>query len=298
MSTAAPSLGHLLGSWMLDPGLLLVCCASAALYAWGAARAAGWPWLRGASFMAGLLVLIVALLSGIDTYADELLSVHVMQHLLLILIAPALLLWGAPVRLALSACGPGGRRAVAALLHQRWLRLLTRPPCGFALFTLVLLGTHLTGLYEAALHHQFVHALEHAAYFWAGIVFLAPLLAADPLPRPPGAIARFSWLMAAMVVMFIPAAVFMFDEHVLYRFYLAPARLLHRSALADQHAAGVTMSVDGGIAMAVLAIAIAMHAMVAEERRQRRRDLYLLDDDPRAADPAPSVAGAGELAGT
>ncbi len=292
MRTAAPTLARLLGSWQLDPGVLVVCAATAALYGWGVVRSEKhWPLWRPASFMAGLLVLMTALESGIDPYSDELLSVHVVQHLLLILLAPALLLWGAPVRLALSACPPAGRRAIGAVLRQRWVRMLTRPACGFALFTIVVLATHLTGLYEVALRDQTVHAFEHAAYFWSGIIFLLPLLAADPVPHPPSAIARFCWLMAAMTVMFIPAALFMFDEHVRYPFYLAPARALHRSALADQHAAGIIMLFAGGVAMAALAILVAMEAMILEERRQLRRDSYLYADGEQPGNPPASLAG-------
>ena len=303
MKTAAPTLARMLGSWQLDPGVLVVCAATAALYGWGVVRArrrtrGHWSLWRVASFMAGLLVLMGALLSGIDPYSDELLSIHVVQHLLLILLAPALLLWGAPVRLALSASTPAGRRAIGAVLRRRWVRVLTRPACGFALFTLVVLATHLTGLYEVALRDQTVHDLEHAAYFWSGIVFLLPLLAADPIPHPPSAIARFSWLMAAMTVMFIPAALFMFDEHVRYPFYLTPAHALHRSALADQHSAGILMAVGGGIAMAALAIVVAMEAMVREERRQQRRDTYLYADSGAGAGVETATTGASaEIAG-
>ncbi|HEX3518092.1 MAG TPA: cytochrome c oxidase assembly protein [Solirubrobacteraceae bacterium] len=292
MSTAAPTLARLLGSWQLDPGVLVICAATAGLYGWGVARSPKhWPLWRTAAFMAGLLVLTGALLSGIGHYSDELLSVHVVQHLLLILAAPALLLWGAPVRLALSACSPAGRRSIGAVLRQRWLRVLTRPACGFALFTIVVLGTHLTGLYEVALKGQTVHAFEHAAYFWSGLIFLLPILAADPVPRPPSAISRFCWLMAAMTVMFIPAALFMFDEHVRYPFYLAPARTLHRSALSDQHAAGMIMLFAGGVAMAALAILVAMEAMILEERRQQRRDQYLYADGEEPGNPASALVG-------
>ena len=292
MSTAAPTLARMLGSWQLDPGVLAVCAATAALYGSGVVRSPKhWPLWRAASFVLGLLVLMTALLSGIDPYSDELLSVHVVQHLLLILAAPALLLWGAPVRLALSACSPAGRGAIGAVLRQRWVRVLTRPACGFALFTIVMLGTHLTGLYEVALRDQTVHAFEHAAYFWSGLIFLLPILAADPVPHPPSAIARFCWLMAAMTVMFIPAALFMFDEHVRYPFYLAPARALHRSALADQHAAGMIMLFAGGVAMAALAILVAMESMILEERRQQRRDRYLYADGEEPGNPAASLAG-------
>jgi putative membrane protein len=299
LKTATPTLARMLGSWQLDPVVLVVCAAAAALYGWGAVRAwrsarGHWPLWRVASFMAGLLVLMCALLSGIDPYSDELLSIHVVQHLLLILLAPVLLLWGAPVRLALSASPPAGRRAIGAVLRRRWVRVLTRPACGFALLAIVVLVTHLTGLYEVALRDQTVHAFEHAAYFWSGIVFLLPLLAADPLPHPPSAIARFSWLMAAMTVMFIPAALFMFDEHVRYPFYLAPARALHTSALADQHAAGIAMAVGGGLAMATLGIVVTMEAMIREERRQRRRDTYLYADLPAGeSQTGNSTAGTG-----
>jgi cytochrome c oxidase assembly factor CtaG len=288
MKTETPTLARMLGSWRLDPGVLVACAAAGALYGWGAVRVrqrtrGHWPLWRVASFMAGLLVLICALMSGIDPYAEELLSIHVAQHLLLILLAPVLLLWGAPVRLALSACPPAGRRATGAILRRRGAHVLTQPACGFALLSIVVLATHLTGLYEVALRDQTVHAVEHAAYFWTGILFLAPLLAADPLPHPPSALARFSWLMAAMTVMFIPAALFMFDEHVRYPFYLAPAHALHSSALADQHAAGIAMAVGGGIAMAALAIVVTMEAMIREERRQRRRDAYLYGEEAAGA---------------
>lgn len=279
MSAQPLTLSRLLGDWTVDPLLLCGLCFAGALYGWGAIRCrARWPARRTTSFMTGLFVVALALLSGIDPYADELLSMHVLEHLLLILIAPLLLLWGAPVRLALGVSPSAGRHAIAALLGSRTLHVLTRPAFGFTLFTVVVLGTHLTGVYEAALRNQAIHACEHAAYFWSGLLFLAPLLAADPIPHPPGAIARFSWLMAAMVVMALPAGVFLFDGHVHYPFYVAPARALHTSALSDQRAAGVLMLVGGGVVMGVLAIVIAMSAMLAEERRQKRRDSY---DDQR-----------------
>src|SRR5207248_3172505 len=122
-----------------------------------------------------------------------------------------------------------------------------------------------------ALRHPAVHALEHAGYLAAGLLLLAPLVGSDPLPRPPGAIVRFGWLSAAMIVMAVPGALLTFSPDVRYRFYLAPARALGASALGDQHLAGVIMWIGGGCAMFALALGVAMRAMIAEERRQRRR---------------------------
>jgi putative membrane protein len=282
VSAQPPTLARLLGGWTVDPLLVGVLCLTGLLYGWGALRCRRrWSVWRTVSFMAGLLVLALALLSGIDRYADELLSMHVLEHMLLILAAPVLVLWGAPVRLALSSCPSAARHTIAELLRSRVVHVLTRPACGLALFTLVVLGTHLTGVYEAALRHPLLHAFEHAAYFWSGLLFLAPIVGSDPIARRPGAIASFSWLMAAMVVMSLPAGVFLFDAHVRYPFYLAPARVLHTSALADQRSAGMLMLVGGGLAMGALAIVIAMGAMIAEEQRQRRRDAYLDDNEAR-----------------
>lgn len=283
-----PTLSRLLDAWTVEPPLLGALCLAAALYGLGVVRSRSrWPLLRVVSFIGGLFAIALALLSGIDSYADVSLSAHVLQHLLLILIAPTLLLWGAPLRLALSACPPAGRQALGRLLHARLVHLISRPAFGLALFVVVVLGTQLTGVYEEALRDRMLHDGEHFAYLVAGTLLLAPLLAADPIPRPPGAIARFAWLMGAMLTMSIPASVLLFDAHILYPSYSITGSALHISALADQRLAGVLMLVGGGIAMGALAIAIAMQAMVAEERRQQRRDA--------AAEPAHEVAG--DLAG-
>jgi putative membrane protein len=290
VSAQPPTLARLLDTWTVDPLLIGVLCLTGVLYGCGALRCRGrWPAWRAASFMAGLFVAALALLSGVDQYAEELLSVHVLEHMLLILAAPVLVLWGAPVRLALVASPPAARRTIAVLLRSRAVRFLTRPACGFVLFALAVLGTHLTGFYETALRNPLLHQFEHAAYFWSGMLFLAPILAGDPGPHRPGAIARFSWLMAAMVVMSLPAGAFLFDAHVRYPFYLAPARVLHTSALADQRSAGMLMLLGGGLAMGAMAIVIAMGAMIAEERRQQRRDAYL--DERSAAHRGKELAG-------
>jgi cytochrome c oxidase assembly factor CtaG len=276
--TVQPTLAHLLGSWSFDPVVALVLLAATLAYGTGALtlrrRDRAWPPARAASFFAGLLALALALLSGIDALADELLSVHMVQHLLLALVAPALLLYGAPVRLALAAGSPAVRAATVGLLRTRAVRALAHPAVGCAVFASTVLVWHLTGLFELALRHPAVHVLEHAAYFWAGILLLAPLIAADPLPHRPGAVGRFCWMLAAMTAMAAPGALLTFAATLRYPFYAAPAHALGRSALADEHAAGAIMWVAGGVVMFALALAVSASAMLAEERRQRRRDLY------------------------
>jgi putative membrane protein len=288
-----PTIGMLLGAWTPNASLIVALAGAALLYLLAIGRRhRGWPAWRTCSFLSGLLAMAVALMSGLDRYAEQLLSVHMTQHLLLALISPALLLCGAPVRLALGSSPAPMRAALAAALSSRPLRTLSNPAIGFVLFAGTMLATHLTGLFELALEDQTAHAFEHAAYFWAGVLLLAPLIAADPLAHPPAPLARFCWLMGAMTVMAVPGALLTFATGVRYPFYLAPARALGRSALADEHLAGVIMWIGGGVAMFVLALAVAMSAMLAEERRQKRRELHATPGETAANQRSVGTLGA------
>jgi cytochrome c oxidase assembly factor CtaG len=281
--SAPPTVGRLLGAWSFEAALALALLAIAGLYLRGAlGLGSRWPLRRTASFIVGLAVLALALMSGIDSYAEQLLSVHMLQHLLLALLAPALLLAGAPVRLALAAGPPRLRRRVARALRSRPGRALAHPLTGCTLFAATMLVTHLTGVFELALEHPAVHATEHAAYFLSGVALLAPLIAADPVPHPPAPLARFAWLMVAMTAMAVPGALLALSQHVHYSHYLATSRALGRSPLTDQQLGGAIMWIGGTLAMFALALWLALATMVAEERRQRRRELHAARREARA----------------
>ncbi|MHB1861070.1 MAG: cytochrome c oxidase assembly protein [Solirubrobacteraceae bacterium] len=275
MSAATPTIGRVLGThWSAQPLPVALLAAAAALYLLGAARRRRWPLWRTGSFLAGLAALALALLSGIDSYGQYLLSVHMVQHLLLLLLAPPLLLSGAPVRLALGVSRRRTRRRIARVLRSRVVSVLSAPASGLGVFALVVLGTHFTGIFQLALQNPTVHELEHAAFFLAGMMFFAPLIAADPLPHVPGPLARFSWIMGGMVVMAIPGALLDFARTVWYPHYIDASHAVGESALADQSLAGAIMWVLGGIVMFALSLQLAMRGMLLEERRQRRRERY------------------------
>jgi putative membrane protein len=231
----------------------------AALYAAGIRRAARWPATRTAAFAAGLAIVAVALLSPLDDAAERRLSAHMAQHLLLGLAAPLLLVAGAPARLALAALRGRERRMLARTLRA----LPLRPAAGWAAFTAVMLGTHLTGIYELAVRDPFVHALEHAASLLAGLLFWAPLVAADPIPHPPGPAARLAWLLAAMPPMGLVGARLL-TGGVAYPSY---------PSLADQRTAAGLMWGAGSLLMAAATVWIVFAAAVREEQRQRRREM-------------------------
>jgi putative membrane protein len=235
------------------PLALLVFTVGA--YGLGVRRAGSWLVARSAAFAAGLVAIAVALLSPLDARAEHLLSAHMAQHLLLGLVAPLCIAAGAPVRLALAAS-----RA------RRWVRavhaLPLRPAFGWAAFTAVMLGTHFTGLYELAVRDPFVHALEHLAYLLAGLAVWVPLVAADPLPHPPGPAARFVWLLAAMPPMGLVGARLLTGE-IVYPSY---------PSLADQRTAAGVMWGAGSLLMSAALVAIVFAALLREEARQRRKE--------------------------
>lgn len=270
-----PGLGRILSQWTPDPGLVFALATTAAVYLLGVRHARrAWPMTRTVSFLAGLGVVAIALLSGVDSYADLLLSVHMVQHMLLLMVAPPLLAYGAPVSLAFAASRREVRRTLAAALSSRPVRMALRPGVASGVVCGLLLGTYFTGLLALTLRDQTIHELEHVAFLLAGLALFVPLVAADPVPRPPTALARLGALTAAMTAMVVVGAVLSFQGSVRYSHYLATGHAMRISALADQQLAGVVMWFGGGLLGGLLTVVIVARALFAEERRQQRRDRY------------------------
>jgi putative membrane protein len=269
----APTLPALLGShWQLSWSVAFAAAAAANVYLLAARNTGGrWPLRRSASFLAGVACVMVALQSGIDTYDDQLLSVHMVQHMLLLLVAPPLLLGGRPVILALSAMPPQRRNRLARALART--RAFTGPLQALCFFTAVLAVTHLPSFYDATLTHPALHDLEHALYLLTGLLLFSPLLDADPAPRHRlGGLARLAYVLAAMVPMALIGAYLNRHAALVYAPYGPPAKALGVSALDDQAQAGAVMWVVGNAIMAAIGLWVAVAAMVAEERRQAARD--------------------------
>jgi putative copper resistance protein D len=273
----APSLPSLLvGHWRIAPALITVVGLYAGLYVWAGSRAARWPWRRTASFTAGLATVVVALQSGLDTDDDQLLTVHMVQHMLLLLVAPALLILGQPLLLALRALPADLRRALPPAPHRRRALRLTHPLAALAVLWTVILLTHLSGFYEATLRHPLLHDLEHAGYLSAGLVFWWPLLRGLPARRPPlDGVARLAYVIAAMPPMAAVGAYLNRSPTLAYPSYGPPARALGVDPLLNQAQAGAIMWVGGGLLLAGAGLAAAWQGLVEEERRQRVRDRRL-----------------------
>jgi cytochrome c oxidase assembly factor CtaG len=280
-------MGGVLGDWQADPGVWGALLLSGALYAWGVRRARRWPARRDVAFACGLAVIALALLSGLDAEAQRGLAAHMVQHLLLVGVAAPLLLAGAPVALALRAW-PGVRAPLGRALRSRTAAVAMHPATGLAVFVVVLAGTHVPAVYEAALEHPAVHALEHLAYLGSALLFWSPVLAAGPLPHRSSPLARLLVVLLAMPPMALAGIAIMTHRSVLYPAY-AEARPAPGAALADQRRGGRVMWIGGTIPLGLLAVGLTVRAIDAEERRQARREALA---DRRAARGGAARGGA------
>ena len=160
---------------------------AAGLYLWGVLRvrrrhpARPWPWYRTALFLGGLAVIVIATESGVGSYDDVLFWDHMVQHLLLLMVAPPLLVVGQPATLLLHASRNPVHTWTKKLLRSRVVTWITWPPFGVALYVGVIVGTHLTGFMNVVLSNDTVHEAEHVLFLVAGYLYFLPLIGREPI---------------------------------------------------------------------------------------------------------------------
>ena len=231
----------------------------------------GWP--RGRSWCAGLglTALFVAASGPPAVYEASLFWVHMVQHLLLTLVAAPLLVYASPLVLALRAAAPARRAALTRLVHARPVRALTYPLVGWTAFGLVMWTTHFSGLYDAALADELVHGAEHALYLGSALLFWAPVAGAVPARRMAPAL-RVVYLLAAIPVQsFLGLAVYSADTP-LYDHYASPDRSWGPAPVDDQKVAGGVMWIGGDVVLLVWTGIAAAAWLKAEEKEGARID--------------------------
>lgn len=228
-----------LGEWTLTPVSDTVVLLAASAYLGAVRRRAGWPMPRTAAFLCGLVVVVLALNSPIGVYATESHAVHMVQHLLLITVAPALLVLGHPITLARESSAHG-REVVDMVRHNRAASVLTHPVFATGCYATVLVGTHLTGSMAQARAAPWLHGLEEVLYLVAGWLFALPLLAREPLRWQPPYPARFGLVLFSMAV----------DTFIGIVLMMTPGP-------ADLHLAGALMWFGGDGLMMAVALVIA-----------------------------------------
>jgi len=273
----APTLPGVLLQWRPAP-LVLVALVAATLGWLILARrvsvahpAKPHPRWRSAAFLGGLAVLALALLSPIEAYEGQLFSVHMLQHMLLELVAAPLLLLGAPATLALRAAAPSVRARLLSVLHSRAVTVLSFPLLAWVLFAAVNWGWHFSSLYNDALETPWVHDVQHLTFVAAALLFWWPVVGADParwrLPHP----VRLFYLFLAMPQNSFLGIALMSAPLALYPHYLTNARDWGPSPIVDQSVGGMLMWVGGDVVF-LLAMGLVVAAWVRAEDRRTARD--------------------------
>ncbi len=285
---ASPGYAHVaneglaLDDWHWRPDVLLV------VVFFGVTYARGWlrlrhkalqlaPWWQFSLYLLALMGLVLALLSPIDTLASTRLSMHMVQHLLLLMIAPLFFLLANPMAVFLWGLPDLARRRVGVLLarrspFRRGLRTLTWLPVAWFVYVIDLWAWHHPYPYQQALGNPWVHDLQHLLFFATSLLFWWPV--ANPAPRLHGTVAygyRIVYLIVATMQNTVLGAFLAFPEKILYPFYGSFPGLRSLSPIEDQALGGGIMWVSGH--MYLIPILVLVARMLTREEEEARKGI-------------------------
>jgi len=281
-AATSPDLSTLVTGWSFEAHVWLPIVLAIAAYHWAvrvvdrAHPGNRVPRRRTVAWDAGLAVILVALQSPIGTYDTTLFSVHMVQHVLLMMVAAPLLALGAPITLLLRLAKPKVRRGmILPILHSRAVRLISFPVVAWVLFAAVMYLSHFSPLFDAALESEPVHIGEHALYLGAALLFWWPVVGADPSPwRLPHAVRIFYLFLGMPWSSFLGLAIISASVP-LYPHYATQSRDWGPTPLEDQQLAGGIMWAGGDAAFLVALILAVVVWLRAEDSEGRRIDAKL-----------------------
>ena len=265
-------------TWTFSPAVAALVAVAALLFARGFVRLRGRgrsdhaSWDRPVLFAGGLAAAALPIVSPLDPVADHyLLGAHMLEHVLIGDVAPALILLalrGPLLFFFLPAellAGVARRTSV-----RRFLAVLLRPRVSVAVWAVVIAAWHVPAAYDYTLSHQTVHDLEHGCFFIAGLLVWTQLI--DPARQ--GRLSRGSRLGVAAAMFWLGTAlsdVLIFSFHPLYPAYAAqPDRLLGLSPVRDQQLAGLVMTGEQLVSLGIFSLVLLLPAL--RPRRRTRVD--------------------------
>jgi cytochrome c oxidase assembly factor CtaG len=266
-------------TWAVEPAIALPLLAAALVWRWAVSRVNrahpgnAVPLTRSAAFYGGLGAIAVALMSGIERYDTILFSVHMVQHIILTLVAAPLLALSAPITLLLRLASPAIRRRwILPVLHSRVVRAISFPVVAWLLFAGVMWGTHFSPLFERALEDRFVHDLEHLAYLATALLFWWPAIGLDPSPWRMNHPVRAVYVFLQMPQNTFLAVAVLSASEPLYAHYATLVRSWGPTPLADQQTAGGIMWLIGDFIFLGAILLLLVGWMRHEERSTVQAD--------------------------
>ncbi|MGW0767555.1 cytochrome c oxidase assembly protein [Streptomyces sp. NPDC002676] len=268
--------------WSADPFFLVACLLGLGLYGWGVVRLRqrgdAWPVGRTVSYVTGVLTIGLVMCTKLNDYGMVMFSVHMVQHMVISMLSPILILLGAPVTLALRALPAAGkgrkglRELLLALLHSRYMRFVTHPGFTIPMFIASLYALYFTPLFDFLMGSKAGHVAMMVHFLAVGVAFFWPIIGVDPGPRRPGHLMRMLELFAGMPFhAFFGIALMMASTPMVETFKNPPASL-GIEALSDQSAAGGIAWAFSEIPSVLVLIALLFQWYGSEQRQAKRKD--------------------------
>ncbi|WP_221350167.1 cytochrome c oxidase assembly protein [Streptomyces beigongshangae] len=268
--------------WSPDPFFLVACLVGLALYGWGVLRLVrrgdAWPAGRTVAFVAGVLSVLLVLCTGLNDYGMVMFSVHMVQHMVISMLSPILLLLGAPITLALRALPTAGRgrkgprEVLLMLLHSRYMKVVTHPAFTIPLFIASLYALYFSPVFDFLMGSKAGHIAMMCHFLAVGLVFFWPIMGVDPGPHRPGYLMRMLELFAGMPFHAFFGIALMMASGPMVSTYENPPASLGIDALADQTAAGGIAWAFSEIPSVLVLLALLFQWYRSEERQARRSD--------------------------
>ncbi len=261
-------------SWSFSPGVLIAAALVTFLYVcrWravrrtaGSRRSSEAPVWRLGCFLASVLTALAALLSPLDALADQLFFAHMVQHVLLLDVAPILGILGL-TKVILRPL----TRAVAEL--ERRAGALAHPAFAVVLYVGVIWAWHVPAAYDFAVRHSTVHVLEHLTFFLAGSLYWWHLLSPIRARMRLGGLGPVAYMVSTKLFVGALGMGLAFAPSTLYPYYEHQARVWGISALSDQAIAGLTMAVEQSLIMGGALVLLFVRALTESERAQQRAE--------------------------
>ncbi|MCP9959870.1 cytochrome c oxidase assembly protein [Streptomyces sudanensis] len=265
-----------------DTFFLVGCLLALALYGWGVVRLRrrGDAWQAGRTvfFVLGVLSVALVMCTGLNDYGMVMFSVHMVQHMVISMLSPIMLLLGAPVTLALRALpvagrgGKGPRELLLMLLHSRYMRVITHPAFTIPMFIASLYGLYFTPLFDFLMGSTAGHIAMMVHFLAVGLVFFWPIMGVDPGPHRPGYVMRMLELFAGMPFHAFFGIALMMASEPMVGAYANPPASLGIDALDDQNAAGGIAWAFSEVPSVVVLVALLYQWYRSEQRVARRSD--------------------------
>lgn len=266
-----------------DPFFLVGCLLGLGLYGYAVVRLRrrgdSWPVSRTVFWVAGVLSIALVMCTKLNDYGMVMFSVHMVQHMVISMLSPILLLLGAPITLALRALPvsakrgrKGPRELLLALLHSRYMRIITHPVFTIPLFIASLYALYFTPLFDFLMESTPGHIAMMVHFLAVGLVFFWPIMGVDPGPHRPGYVMRMLELFAGMPFHAFFGISLMMASEPMVKTYADPPASLGIDALSDQNAAGGIAWAFSEIPSVLVLIALVFQWYRSEQRQARRTD--------------------------